>query len=83
MTVSGPLINTWHPARTYPLPIIDHLSAARAARDAVWSLRKSHTFRNEASAIQTRHGSRRSGIRNRGQRSSKPDAAQMSLPLGE
>ena len=69
--------------RTYPLPIIDHLSAARAARDAVWSLRKSHTFRNEASAIQTRHGSRRSGIRNRGQRSSKPDAAQMSLPLGE
>lgn len=57
--------------RTYPFPVVDHLSAAREARNRVWAVRGGHAFRNEASSIQTKHGSRRSGIRMRGQRTTR------------
>ena len=68
--------------RAYPFPVIDHLAAAKAARQKVWSVRKSPAFRDAASAIQNKHGSRKSGIRNRGQRGRKrPQSAQLSLPL--
>ncbi len=68
--------------RAYPHPIVDHLSAARAARTRVWSVRNGPGYRDTASAIQDRHGSRRSGIPNRGQRNGRPPAdRQLSLPL--
>ncbi|MCU0881120.1 MAG: deoxyribodipyrimidine photo-lyase [Hyphomonadaceae bacterium] len=47
----------------YPPPITDHLAAARAARDAVWGLRKTGAFASEARTIQNQHGSRKSGVR--------------------
>ncbi len=49
-------------AHAYPRPIVDHIKAAKSARDAVWSVRKTKTVAREADAIQDKHGSRRSGI---------------------
>jgi deoxyribodipyrimidine photo-lyase len=46
--------------KTYPSPIVDHLEAAKAARAAVWGVRKGSDFRRQAASIQDRHGSRRS-----------------------
>ncbi|MCF8131720.1 MAG: DNA photolyase family protein [Synechococcus sp. Tobar2m-G35] len=46
----------------YPLPIVDHLQAAREARERVWAVRRGTAFRETADAIQNRHGSRRSGL---------------------
>jgi deoxyribodipyrimidine photo-lyase len=68
--------------KTYPHPIVDHLEAARHARDKVWAVRRGGAYRAAAQDIQTKHGSRKSGIANRGQRRGrKADPAQMSLPL--
>lgn len=67
----------------YPYPIVDHLGAARAARDKVWGIRSGHNFKVVADAIQSKHGSRKSGMKNRGNRGkSRKDTAQLSLPLG-
>lgn len=52
--------------RGYPAPVVDHQQAARAARERVHAVRRSAAFRDEADRIQTRHGSRRSGLRQRG-----------------
>ena len=46
----------------YPLPIVDHEQAAREARERVWGVRQQPGFRERATAIQARHGSRRSGL---------------------
>ncbi|MDZ4068949.1 MAG: FAD-binding domain-containing protein [Tabrizicola sp.] len=42
----------------YPEPMIDVASAARAARDAIWSARRSPGFADAAAQIVTRHASR-------------------------
>ena len=55
--------------RSYPHPIVDHLAAAKEARQKVWAVRGNKTFRHKANAIQHKHGSRKSGIKMRGQRS--------------
>ena len=69
--------------KTYPMRIIDHLAAARSARERVWALRKGQSFRSTAATIQNKHGSRKSGIPMRGQRrkQTKPEV-QLTLPLG-
>lgn len=70
--------------RSYPAPIVDHLEAARHARERVWAVRKGESYRGAASAIQARHGSRRSGmpLTGRKPRPAKAKAtAQLSLPL--
>ena len=46
----------------YPAPVVDHLEAARAARDRVWAVRRGGAFTAEADRIQETHGSRRSGL---------------------
>ncbi|MEM7685638.1 MAG: FAD-binding domain-containing protein, partial [Pseudomonadota bacterium] len=66
--------------KSYPEPVVDHIAAARDARDKVWSVRRGAAFRQTAQSIQSKHGSRKSGIPNRGQRAAC-DAGQMSLPL--
>lgn len=43
---------------TYPSPIIEHLDAARRARDLLWGLRKTHESRSQAQEIFKKHGSR-------------------------
>lgn len=48
--------------RDYPAPLVDHVAAARAAREAVWAVRRRPGFAAVADAIQARHGSRRSGL---------------------
>lgn len=72
--------------RTYPVPIVDYQASARLARDSIWRIRRSDGFRAVADGIVERHGSRKSGIRHRGQgpkkRRAKPPPAkspQLSL----
>lgn len=54
--------------KTYPRPIADHEDAARAARERLWGARRGADFRAAAEAIQQRHGSRRSGLAQVGDR---------------
>lgn len=69
---------------TYPEPIIDHLASAREARDKVWAIRRGRVFPTEAHKIQNKHGSRKSGIQNRGQRVRKSTSpAQLGFNFGE
>ncbi|MEL6236253.1 MAG: deoxyribodipyrimidine photo-lyase [Pseudomonadota bacterium] len=69
--------------KAYPEPIVDHLAAAKSAREPIWAVRRGSQFRAEASAIQSKHGSRKSGIPNRGQRGRARPTGQLDLPLGE
>jgi deoxyribodipyrimidine photo-lyase len=59
----------------YPRAIIDHAAAAKAARDAVWAVRKTRAAAKEADAVQDKHGSRKSGIAMTGQRAGRKTAA--------
>ncbi|MEM6664201.1 MAG: FAD-binding domain-containing protein [Pseudomonadota bacterium] len=80
--------------KAYPERVVDHVAAAKAARDQIWAVRRGSEFRSEAAAVQARHGSRKSGIPNRGQRGTKRGAKrgqkaatqteppQLDLPLG-
>jgi len=52
----------------YPARIVDHIQAAREARSAVWGVRRGADYRQAADAIQDKHGSRKSGVPNRGRR---------------
>jgi deoxyribodipyrimidine photo-lyase len=69
---------------TYPLPLVDHESAARRARERVWAVRRSAGYRELADAIQRRHGSRRSGLppTTRGPRRGSAEAGSRQLDLG-
>jgi len=46
----------------YPAPIVDEKSALRAAKERMYELRQQKVARQEASAVQARHGSRKSGL---------------------
>jgi deoxyribodipyrimidine photo-lyase len=52
----------------YPLPIVDEKQALKAAKDRMYGLRKTTAAREESSAVQLRHGSRKSGLPPSGQR---------------
>ena len=66
----------------YPEPIVDPAGAAREARERIWSVRRGDAYREEAEAIQRRHGSRRSGLAATGRgRSRKVDDRQTQLDL--
>lgn len=75
--------------RSYPRPIVDHLAAAKSAKAAIYGVRQGAEHRAGANVIQSKHGSRRSGIRptgSKGQRarSRKTVAdAQIELPLSD
>lgn len=68
----------------YPEPLLDHLAAARAARERVWAVRREPGYREQADGIQRRHGSRRSGMASmrRSRRRTSP-SPQHDLDLGE
>lgn len=57
-----------HGVRSYPAPPGDHATLAAIARDRLWSVRRAEGYRRAADAIQERHGSRRSGMRQTGRR---------------
>ena len=69
--------------RRYPAPIVDHMAAARAAREAIWAVRRGPAYQRAARDIMDKHGSRKSGIPNRGQRRKTSQPAQLNLPFGE
>jgi deoxyribodipyrimidine photo-lyase len=45
--------------RAYPAPLVDVAEAARAAREAVWAVRRAPGFRDEAAQVVARHASRK------------------------
>lgn len=47
----------------YPAPLVDHMDAARRARDQIYAIRRHDEFREIADRIQEKHGSRKSGIK--------------------
>jgi len=69
--------------RVYPRPIVDVQKAAKAARDAVWGVRKGLEFKSEAARIVEKHASRkdRSGVFVRDEKTSKQGSEQMSFDL--
>ena len=67
----------------YPEPIINHIEAAKNARARVYGRRKTKEFVIESRLIQTKHGSRKSGItrvKKRNVKSQKKEA-QLALDL--
>jgi deoxyribodipyrimidine photo-lyase len=74
--------------RRYPAPVVDVASAARAAREKVWAVRRGAAFRDEAASIVEKHASRRDGgagrhfVDDRARKAGrKGDGRQMSLDL--
>jgi deoxyribodipyrimidine photo-lyase len=58
-------IRQWVPeigTAAYPRPIIDERTAVAAAKATLYGLRGTREAQTEASAIQHRHGSRKSGL---------------------
>ena len=66
--------------KTYPFPVIDHLEAAKSARQKIWDVRREPGYRDAANVIQIKHGSRRNGIKMTGGRQkAKPKAPTKQL----
>jgi deoxyribodipyrimidine photo-lyase len=59
----------------YPAPMVDDKLSLQAAKDRMYGLRKSLEAREEASEVQARHGSRKSGLPQTGQRKRSARAA--------
>lgn len=64
----------------YPEPVVDIASAAREARERIWTARRSAGFAETASEIVQRHASR-AGNREGRRPVKKPPQAQLSLPF--
>lgn len=67
--------------RDYPAPVVEHLAAARAARDAVWAVRHLPEADAEARRVFVQHGSRnpdREGVRRR-RKAKADDGGQMGF----
>lgn len=69
----------------YPAPIVDHVAAAKAARDALHGIRRRADHKTDARRIVSRHGSRKAGLPMTGRpRRLKPrptDSGQLTLDL--
>jgi deoxyribodipyrimidine photo-lyase len=63
-TAPDELLRSWgvEPGTTYPRPLVDHVTAARFARERIYTVRKGAGFRQTANGIQQRHGSRKAGL---------------------
>jgi deoxyribodipyrimidine photo-lyase len=78
----GEYVRRWVPefgSATYASPIVDERAAVAAAKLRLYALRKSAPARDEAQAVQHKHGSRKSGLpqtrKAPGRRGSKPQTA--------
>jgi len=61
----GHYVRQWVPewgSAAYPAPIVDERMALAAAKDKLYTLRRTQEARAEANAIQQKHGSRKSGL---------------------
>ena len=66
--------------RDYPAPVVDERAAAQSAKERLYALRRDPSVRQEADAIQQRHGSRRSGLSlTTRRRTQPPTTSQLSL----
>jgi len=75
-----------HIGTDYPAPIVDDKLAMKAAKDRMYGLRQTHAAREEAGDVQARHGSRKSGLPQTGQRrkaASKPRAKATNTPSAQ
>ncbi len=79
----GMFIRRWVPeigSAAYPKPIVDERSAMANAKQRMYALRGSAPAREEAQAIQDKHGSRKSGLSPTKRARAKPaDTAQQRL----
>ncbi len=64
---------------TYPQRIVDHEQAVREARARIGALRKGEDHRAAAAAIQAKHGSRKSGLKQTGSATSRRKARQAEV----
>lgn len=65
--------------RAYPEPVVEPSVAAKAAREAVWAVRKGPSFREETQRLLVKHASRKPA-RGRGKSAKKAlDKTQMSF----
>jgi deoxyribodipyrimidine photo-lyase len=76
--------------RDYPAPIVDDKVAVKAAKDRMYGLRQTPEARAEANAVQSRHGSRKSGLpqttmrkRSAPRKGAPTDATQTDLAQGD
>ncbi|MCW1955757.1 MAG: deoxyribodipyrimidine photo-lyase/cryptochrome family protein [Roseobacter sp.] len=70
--------------RAYPEPVVEPASAAQAAREAVWAVRKGPLFREEAQRLLVKHASRKAGRSGTGRgraNSAKPSVAQAQAQM--
>lgn len=67
--------------RSYPLPLVEPLQAARAARERIWAVRRGADFHAAADAIQQRHGSRKAGLVPAARARRREPTAQLGLDL--
>jgi deoxyribodipyrimidine photo-lyase len=72
----------------YPAPIVDEKSALQQAKERLYGLRRQDEARIQADAVQSRHGSRKSGlaptVRRRGRATAAgPDSAQPDRVQGD
>jgi len=78
-----------HIGHDYPAPVVDDKAAMKAAKDRMYGLRQTEQARAEAGDVQARHGSRKSGLPQTGQRraasrkTSAPPGAATPSPQGD
>jgi deoxyribodipyrimidine photo-lyase len=71
----GAYVRRWVPefgSADYPAPIVDEKAALAEAKRQMYGLRQTPEARQEAGAIQDRHGSRRSGLPSTASRRKQP-----------
>jgi deoxyribodipyrimidine photo-lyase len=59
--------------RNYPSRIVDHKVAVALAKERLYALRRERSAKEEADAIQQKHGSRKSGLTPRTKKPKRPD----------
>jgi deoxyribodipyrimidine photo-lyase len=66
----------------YPAPIVDNASAMKAAREALYAIRKNADHRIKARAIVQKHGSRKAGVKHANPRTTPRKPADEPMQLG-
>jgi deoxyribodipyrimidine photo-lyase len=79
----GLYVRQWVPelgTAAYPAPVVDERAAVAAAKERLYGLRKTSAAKNEAQAIQEKHGSRKSGLPPTTTRPAKKRTARAPIP---
>ncbi len=82
----GVFVRRWVPewgTSDYPAPIVDERAALLHAKTVLYGLRQHDEVREEADAVQQRHGSRKSGLPQTGQRTSQKSGQKAGQKAGQ